>query len=129
MISFLIGATSALTGALGFGSGCVMLICLTLRGVGRLTASGINLLFFPVTGLFSLLLHHRHGLVNWKLALPLLTAGCLGAVTGCVIAARVPHQWLSVLFGILLLGLGLYELLCCLKKRPPLHNSADKGTK
>ena len=129
MISFLIGAAAAITGALGFGSGCVMLICLTLRGINRLTASGINLLFFPITGLFSLALHHRHGLVNWKLALPLLAAGCLGAVAGCLFAPHIPHQWLSVLFGVLLLVLGFYELLSCLKKRPPLHNSADRGTK
>jgi uncharacterized membrane protein YfcA len=129
MISFLIGAASAITGALGFGSGCVMLICLTLRGVGRLTASGINLLFFPATGIFSLVLHHRHGLVNWKLALPMLAVGCAGALAGCLAAPHIPHQWLSVLFGVLLLVLGLRELLSCLKKTPPLHNSADKGTK
>lgn len=129
MISFLIGAASAITAALGFGSGCVMLICLTLRGVSRLTASGINLLFFPATGIFSLLLHHRHGLINWQLARPLLAAGCIGALAGCLLAPHIPHRWLSVLFGLLLLVLGANELRCCLKNKPPLHNSADKGTK
>ncbi len=129
MISFLIGAASAVTGALGFGSGCVMLICLTLQGVERLTASGINLLFFPVTGAFSLFLHHRHGLVCWKLALPMLVAGCVGALAGCWAAGILPQQWLSRLFGILLLGLGLRELWGCFKKRPPLHNPTKPGAK
>lgn len=127
VISFLIGMASAVTAALGFGSGCVMLICLTLQGVGRLAASGINLLFFPLTGGVSLVLHHRHGLVNWKVALPMLVAGCVGALLGCWVAGMVPQQWLSRLFGGLLLVLSVRELLACFKKNAPLHNPPHGG--
>lgn len=127
MISFLIGAASAITAALGFGSGCVMLICLTLQGVERLAASGINLLFFPCTGGLSLLLHHRRGLVCWRQALPLIIWSCLGALAGCWAAGLVPQLWLSRLFGALLLVLGLRELSGCLPKSAALHNSEDSG--
>lgn len=113
---------SAVTAALGFGSGCVMLICLTLQGVERLSASGINLLFFPLTGGISLLLHHRHGLVCWKVALPMLASGCVGALIGCWAAGLVPQQWLSRLFGVLLLVLSVRELVGCFKKNAHLHN-------
>ncbi|MBR5559008.1 MAG: sulfite exporter TauE/SafE family protein [Oscillospiraceae bacterium] len=127
MISFLIGAASAVTASLGFGSGCVMLICLTLQGVERLTASGINLLFFPCTGAFSLVLHHRRGLVCWRQALPMAVLGCIGALVGSWTAGVFPQQWTSHLFGVLLLVLGLRELLGCLQKNRFLHNSEESG--
>ena len=129
MISFLIGTAAGLNSALGLGSGTVLIICLTLRGIDRLTASGINLLFFPLTGGFSLWLHHRHGLVRWRTALPFILFGCLGSLLGSWTAGVLPQQWLNRCFGGLLIGMGLWELVSCLKKTAFLHNPADKGTK
>lgn len=117
MIPFLIGAASAFAGALGFGSGCVLLLCLSLRGVEPLVASGINLLFFPLTGGLSLVLHSRRGLVQWSLARPLLLFGLLGALGGSLAAGLLPRVWLSRLFGLLLLVLAAAEFASCLKKR------------
>lgn len=128
MTSFFIGLASSTVAALGFGSGCIMLVCLTLLGVERLTASGINLLFFPLTGGIALLLHHRRGLVCWKVALPMLWAGCLGALAGSCAAGSVPQLWLSRFFGALLLFLSAKELAGCFKKSAFLHKPPPKGT-
>ncbi len=117
MSGFFIGAAAAFAGALGFGSGCVLLACLALRGVAPLIATGINLLFFPITAGFSLYLNHRRGLVEWRLALPALLGGLAGAAAGSWLAGLLPTRWLSRLFGLLLLVLAAIEFASCLKKR------------
>ena len=86
-VHLLAGAAAGAAGALGLGSGTVLLICLSLLEVDRLAASGINLLFFPVTGGLSLWLHHRRGLVCWPVALPLALAGCAGAAVAAALTA------------------------------------------
>ena len=126
-VHLLAGAAAGAAGALGLGSGTVLLICLSLLEVDRLAASGINLLFFPVTGGLSLWLHHRQGLVCWPVALPLALAGCAGAALGCWAAGMVPRLWLSRLFGAMLAGLGLRELAACRKKPPSLYKPGSGG--
>jgi len=89
----------------------VLLVCLTLlRGMDHLRASGVNLLFFLPTGGLSLWLHHRHGLVRWRLALPALLAGGAGVLLGSWGAGLLPQLLLSRLFGALLLGLAARQL-------------------
>lgn len=122
------GAAAGAAGALGLGSGSLLLVCLELMGVDRLAASGINLLFFPFIGGFSLWLHHRRGLVNWSAALPLALFGCLGAALGSAAAGAVPVDRLSLLFGVMLALLGLAEVGSCLKKLFGLYKSRRRGT-
>ena len=72
----------------------------------------------------------EHGSVGRNMvqsALPMLVAGCVGALLGCWAAGMVPQQWLSRLFGGLLLVLSVRELLACFKKNAPLHNPPHGG--
>ncbi len=108
----LAGFAAGFIGALGLGGGGVLVLFLTaFMGMGQYKAQGINLLFFIPIGVFALILHCRKKLVDWKIALPAILCGLVGAAGGCFLANFVGAGLLRKLFGGMLLLLGLWELL------------------
>ena len=106
------GFAAGFLGALGLGGGGVLVLALTLfLGVEQLRAQGINLLFFVVVGCFALVWHWRQGLISLRLALPAIVSGLLGSRGGGALARGLGGVWTARLFGLLLAGLGLWELL------------------
>ncbi len=123
MRDFIAAALSALAGGLGLGGGSVLLLYLTIfQGVSQLTAAGINLLFFLPTGGIALFLHHRHGLIHWRVALFVIIPGTVGAILGSLAAGMLNSELISRIFGGLVLCMGLRELFSRHKKTDPLHN-------
>lgn len=113
----LIGFGAGFIGALGLGGGGVLVMFLTVFfGVGQLKAQGTNLLFFIPVGLFALIFHCKKKLVDWRLALPAILCGLAGAALGCFLAGFLGAGAMRRLFGIMLLGLGLWEVLAPHKK-------------
>ena len=111
MINFVIGFLAGFIGALGLGGGGVLVMFLTIfMGVGQLKAQGINLLFFIPVGLFALLFHCRKKLVNWKIAIPAILCGLIGAAIGSLLANFFGASVMRKLFGTMLLILGAWEL-------------------
>ena len=107
LVSFL----SGLIGSLGMGGGAVLLLYLRVfAGYEQMAAQGINLLFFWPIGLFALVFHAIHKLVDWKTALVCILAGLPGALLGVWIAGMIGGAWLSKGFGVLLLVIGVREL-------------------
>lgn len=111
MITFLIGLSSGLLGSLGMGAGAVLLVYLRVfGGMDQMRAQGVNLLFFLPIAAFSLFLHSRKGLVDWKNGLLCAAAGLPMVFAGVWLADALGGVWLSKLFALLLVYIGIREL-------------------
>lgn len=111
LLGCLAGFLSGFIGGLGLGGGGVLVLFLTLfYGVGQLRAQGMNLAFFIPVGLFALIFHIRHRMVDFKTALPAVLLGLPGAVAGSLAATHLGGQTVGRIFGVLLLVLGAWEV-------------------
>jgi uncharacterized membrane protein YfcA len=118
IIICLIGFLSGFIGALGLGGGGVLVMFLTVfLGIGQLKAQGINLLFFIPVGIFAIIFHCKKKLINWKIALPAIISGLIGAALGCFLANFLGAAILRKIFGAMLLLLGGWELFAPHKKK------------
>lgn len=103
-------AAAGLLGAMGLGGGGVLLLYLTFVGTSQLAAQGINLVFILPVGLLGLWFHRKNGLVDLRLALPMILGGILGVAAGSLAAGMLSEELLGRLFGGLILIIGLREL-------------------
>lgn len=114
---------AAILGSMGMGGGGVLLLYLSLVAqTPQMAAQGINLLFFLPVGGVALLLHWKNHLVQWKMALPAILWGLLGAAAGSWLAGFVGNNLLQKGFGSFLLVIGLRELFT--KKQVEKENSS-----
>lgn len=111
------GIVSGILGAMGMGGGGVLVIVLTIFcGYEQTLAQGINLIFFVPCAITAIIIYSRKKLIDWKTALPFSLLGCLGAVIGAVTASYFDNKTLSVIFGIMLLFMGIKELFAKTKE-------------
>ena len=83
MGALLAGLFSGLAGSMGLGGGAVLIIYLTLfTETDRITAGGINLIFFIPISLIAVLIYAIKKQIKWKVVLPLALFGLLGAILG-----------------------------------------------
>lgn len=110
-MNLLVGFLTGIAASMGLGGGFILILYLTLlAGVPQLEAQGVNLLFFLPIALFSMILHTRSGLVEWK-RLPFAAgAGIVGAAVGTALGALLDETLLRKLFAGLLLLVALREL-------------------
>ena len=105
------GILSGMAASLGLGGGTVLLIYLTaIAGMEQLQSQGINLIFFIPIALLSLILHSKSKLIEWKTALLSAALGLLGAWAGWYIGGMIDSIWLSKIFAVGILLLGLKEV-------------------
>lgn len=111
MTTVIVGLCSGLLGSLGMGAGAVLLVYLRVfGGMEQMRAQGVNLLFFLPIAAFSLILHSRKGLVDWKNGLLCAAAGLPMVFAGVWLAGAMGGKWLSKLFALLLIYIGVREL-------------------
>lgn len=107
LVSFFTGVTASM----GLGGGFVLLIYLTaFAGVPQLEAQGINLIFFLPIAALSLIFHAKNKLIEKQPLLPTILTGVLGVVLGVFLAGVLGSKWLSKLFALFILFVGLREL-------------------
>lgn len=108
----LFGLLSGIIGAMGMGGGGILLIYLSLfKTLEQKTAQGINLAFFIPIGIMSLIIHSKHHLVKWKVALVLLSTGVIGVFFGSFIVSQISNELLRRLFGVFLLIIGVKDVI------------------
>lgn len=130
LIDSLIGFSAGFIGSLGLGGGGVLVMFLTVfMNVGQLKAQGINLLFFIPVGVFSLIMHTKKRLVEWKVALPAIIFGLLGAAAGCFAAGYLGARVIRKIFGFMLLILGVFELFFPHKEKYKTTNRKEHKNK
>lgn len=111
-ISILVGCFLGFLSGLGTGGGSLLLLWLTLAlGMEPQTARTVNLMFFiPAAITASAVRLLRGGVPLRKIILPAL-AGCVSAAAFSIAGSRMDTEHLQTLFGILLIGTGIRELL------------------
>lgn len=115
-----IGIVSFLTGimaSMGLGGGMILILYLTLfTNTSQLAAQGINLIFFIPIGIFSLIIHTKNHLVEWKKIVPALITGTVFALIFSYVANSMDNSLLKKFFGFFIIAAGVRELFYCKEK-------------
>lgn len=119
MILFLIGLASGIISGMGIGGGTILIPALVIFvKPEQHIAQSVNLLFFIPTAIIALIIHVRNKRINFKMAIPIILAGFVGAFLGSRLAISLPGGVLKRWFGIFLLCMGAYEMFRKDKKKP-----------
>lgn len=119
---FITSFVSGMLGAMGFGSGTVLIVWLTaFMSYDQLRAQGVNLIFFIPCACISFLLLNKKGFVNKRVSLPIAAGGAVGVSAGQLILPQIPTEYLSKLFGVFIIILSLRQLLGLKKSQGLSH--------
>jgi uncharacterized membrane protein YfcA len=113
-ILILIGLTAGVSsGIFGIGGGVLIVPALVfLLHYPMQKAVGTSLaVLLPPVGIAAVLTYYRAGQLEWRAALILAATVLIGAWIGALFATRLDENLLRILFGIFLLGLGVYTLM------------------
>ncbi len=117
-MSILAGTVLGFLTGLGIGGGSLLILWLTqVLSTPQVEAQGINLLFFLPAAAISCLFRKRQGILRRDIALWAAIPGCAAAGLCALWAASLDEALLGKIFGYLLLGAGLWELLGSGRKR------------
>lgn len=117
MVVYIIGFLSGILSGMAVGGGTLLVPALIFfNGVSQHVAQGVSLASFLPTSLVAVITHSKQGNVKFKLALYLVIGASVGAVGGAMLAAHISDKWLERIFGIFLIGMGIYEFCCKGKK-------------
>ena len=106
------GASLGFLSGIGVGGGSLLMVWLTMIiGLEPYTARCINLMVFIPCALCASLLRGKQGsLPGKKIIAPMIVGAVIAGIVAYV-SAGMDTQWLKKIFGILLLGTGVRELL------------------
>ena len=111
LFDIIVFTVCAAVSAMGMGGGGLLIPYLvSFRGVSRLSAQGINLLFFIPCSLTSIIIYFRNGWIKPKIILPMLLGGIAGALAGSVIIKHIKPEMLSTVFSLFLIASGAFAI-------------------
>ena len=111
--ALLAGLFSGIAGSMGLGGGAVLIIYLSLfTDTDRITAGGINLIFFVPISLIAVIIYAIKKQIKWKTVIPFALFGLLGVVLGLWISSFLSARLLGKIFGGILIIMGLKQTLC-----------------
>jgi len=118
MIYFLLGLITGAIGGMGIGGGTILIPSLIfLTSLKQQTIQSINLLSFVPVAIVALIVHYRNKNILLKISLPLIFFGIFGTYIGSKLALTISSTVLRRWFGLFLMVMGLYEILCRGKKK------------
>ena len=104
------GAISGVIAGMGMGGGTFLIPVLTIFfDIEQSKAQGINLFAFLPCAVFSLIVHIKNKLVDFKVGLPIIFAGVIASALSSLLALNLKNKFLQILFGIFLLIVGLVQ--------------------
>ena len=110
----IIGIVSFLTGviaSMGLGGGMILIVYLTIfTEISQISAQGVNLIFFIPIAIFSLILHTKNHLIEWKKIAPSILGGVFGVIIGSFLASGASSALLRKFFAVFLIFIGIKEL-------------------
>lgn len=113
---FIASFLSGMLGAMGFGSGTVLIIWLTsYLSYDQLRAQGVNLMFFIPCAAVSLLILWKKGYVEFKTALPIIFGGLAGIFLSRGLLDIIPAEYLKKLFGVFVVIIAVSRLFTLIK--------------
>ncbi len=73
-------------------------------------AQGANLIFFIPTCIIAIIINLKNKNINFKVAIPVIIVGIIGAVIGSKLSVNMPIKELRRYFGIFLLIITFHEI-------------------
>lgn len=111
-LNLIVGTFLGFLTGLGIGGGSLLILWLTLvLGMDSFTARGIVLLFFIPSAVISCIFRWKQGTLSIRTSLPAMIAGSVGAIICSFLSTKVDPHVLDRLFGVILIGAGIRELL------------------
>ena len=111
MFEILVGFISGIVSGTGMGGGTILILCLSMfMGVEQHIAQATNLVFFVPTSIAAIIVNIKQKLIDFKIAIPLMISGIVGAIIGATISAKTEVGNLINYFGIFLEIIALCEL-------------------
>lgn len=124
IISSIAGFLSGAVGAMGLGGGAVLLIYLTVfQHTPQFKAQGMNLIFFIPIAVLAVIIYAFKKEIKWKEILPLILGGLIGSGVGLMVSNAFGQDFVSKIFAVLLIALGLKELFA----KQPLKKNKKGG--
>lgn len=119
IVPIIIGLLSGVISGMGIGGGTILIPALAIfMATDQHAAQGVNLLYFIPTAIVALCVHIKNKSINYKIAVPILLLGILGALGGSYLATVLNSGLLRKLFGGFLFVMGIYEFLKKDKPKP-----------
>lgn len=102
---------SAIISSMGMGGGGILMVYFSMfTNVSHSNAQGINLLFFLPLAIISIFIYNKKGLIDKKIAKEFSIFGIIGGTIGAIISYFISNYYLSKMFAIFLLFIGVKEL-------------------
>ena len=110
------GLIGGLVGGMGMGGGTLLIPILTLLAhFNQLEAQGINLISFIPMSVVALILHFKNKLVKFKETYLMAIVGAILSILSAFLAVHLNSKVLKKLFGLLLIGIGVWQLVEVIK--------------
>ncbi len=107
----IIGFISGIVSGMGMGGGTILILLLSIfMNLDQHEAQAINLVFFIPTAISAIIIGIKNKNIQWKLAIPIVIAGIIGAAISAKISTKMDVGLLRKLFGIFLLIIACYEI-------------------
>ena len=111
MKEIIIGFVSGIVTATGMGGGTILILCLGIfMNLDQHIAQATNLVFFIPTAISAIIISIKNKNIEWKVAIPIVIFGIIGATISANISAYMNVKLLKKLFGIFLLIIASYEI-------------------
>jgi len=111
IILFLAGLTAGIISGMGMGGGAVLIPVLVLvANPGQHIAQSVNLLYFIPTAVAALIIHFKNKSIDFRMAVPIIIFGLVGALAGSWVASVMEAGLLKKFFGGFLLAMSVYEM-------------------
>ena len=113
MKEILVGLVSGIISGLGMGGGTILITFLTcFLKVNQIVAQASNIIFFVPTSIIATVVNVKNHTLKWKIAIPLVITGIVGAAIGSLIANNIDTSLLKKAFAIFLMFIALYQSIC-----------------
>lgn len=111
MLEILTGVISGIVSGTGMGGGTILILILSVfMGINHHIAQGVNLVFFIPTSISAIIACIKEKLIDWKMGVPIATAGVIGAIIGAKISSNLEVNKLKKYFGLFLSAIAIYEI-------------------
>ncbi len=111
MYELLIGFISGIVSGMGMGGGTILILLLSIcMNLDQHIAQATNLVFFIPTAISAIIIGIKNKNVQWKIAIPIVAAGVIGAAISSNISSHMDVSLLRKLFGSFLLIIATYEI-------------------
>lgn len=111
-LSIIAGFLSGIIGSMGFGGGGILIIFLVVfANTPQLQAQGINLIFFIPCAIISVIIYAIKKQIDFKEIIPVISGGILGAIPASFLLNVIDTHYLSKIFAVFLIAMGIISLI------------------